>query len=198
MKRVFYLPLVEPRDEATVKTLLSRSGWHRLYLESDWEQCTAVTVLKSYMEKEFAFNGQDQPRGLYLTGSVGVGKTSALALIAQWLGTYYGAPCRFVSTALLFDMHYEKNYQAINSLMESTILFIDDLGREYPADYGMIKFENFIEHRYANLLTTFFTSNVSIQDLRSRVGFERIADRVNDPKWMNHLTMAGTSKRVRP
>jgi len=166
-----------------VRTKLSDYGWYKIYLTSKWEHSPVERIVPQ--------------EGMFISGGIGTGKTSLMALMAMELVYQFNCVPRFISTGFLFDMYFEKRGAEIQSLMESSLLFLDDLGREYPADFPLMKFENFIEYRYGNLLPTFITSNMSIDDLRTRTGFERIADRVNDPKWMKHLTISGGSKRLR-
>ena len=173
----------EPLPLAAAVAKLALSGWPRLYLTSDWSQA----VVKPFVPL----------KGLYVAGGVGVGKTSLMALLALDMVQKYNCVPRFISTGGLFDLFFDRKSTETQQLTEAHLLFLDDLGREYSADYPLAKFENFIERRYADLLPTFITSNLKIDDLRVRPGFERIADRLNDPKWLAHLTLAGGSKRVR-
>lgn len=153
--------------------------------------------IKKFLEKEYFIQKQDYPCGIFITGSVGIGKTSLCALIGKFFIKSWRIIPRFISTGNLFDMYFERKQSEVEELMHSTILFLDDLGREYGADFPVAKFENFIEYRYGNLLPTFITSNLTLEDLRARPMFERIADRINDPRWMKHLILVGASKRNR-
>jgi DNA replication protein DnaC len=195
-KRLIKILSVPQTDENTYYDLLN-CGWYKLYLESDWSKVEDEKNIKDILTKEFWYCNTNYSKGLYLTGSVGVGKTSLMALIARWFAKYFIVKPYFVTTGVLFDMYFEKKYTEVNKLMESTVLFLDDLGREYGSDYPLSKFENFMEYRYGNMLPTFITSNLKIEDLKKREGFERIADRINDPKWMIHLLYAGETKRKR-
>lgn len=170
-----------PLDQTQVK--LAEFGWYKIYLGSTWDQSPVQKMVPD--------------SGMFISGGIGTGKTSLMALMAMDMVSRFNCVPKFISTGFLFDMYFEKKTTEINTLMESTLLFLDDLGREYPADFPLMKFENFVEYRYGNLLPTFITSNMSIDDLRARTGFERIADRINDPKWMKHLTIPGGSKRTR-
>ena len=173
----------EPLPLAAVIAKLALLGWPALYLRSEWEKAVVPRF--------------EPQMGMFVSGGIGTGKTSLMALIARDMMQKYNCIPRFISTGFLFDLFFDRKSTEIQTLMESTLLFLDDLGREYPADFPLMKFENFVEYRYSNLLPTFITSNLKIDDLRARPGFERIADRLNDPQFLTHLTIPGCSKRVR-
>lgn len=174
----------------SVEEKLSSEGWYKLYLSASWDKVDCREQVEGFLSTGLN-------RGLFLVGSVGVGKTSVMTLIAKEIVERTDIIPRFVALGMLFDLYFERDFKAVERFMKSAYLLIDDIGREYAADFPVAKFENFIEYRYGNLLPTFITSNLTIDDLRKRIGFERIADRINDPKWMAHLIYAGQSKRIR-
>jgi DNA replication protein DnaC len=197
VKRRFVFPSSMALEDDETRKKLIACGWYKLYLDAEWTQTENSDYIKEMLKKEFWFNNAEYSKGMFITGSVGVGKTSLIALIGKYFAKYFPIMPYFVPTGVLFDMYFEKKYTEVNKLMESTVLFLDDLGREYGSDYPLSKFENFMEYRYGNMLPTFITSNLKIEDLKKREGFERIADRINDPKWMIHLLYAGETKRKR-
>lgn len=197
VKRRFTPPHIDVIDDNEVDIKLKACGWYSLYLDSKWEMVIDEKIIKDMLKREYWDNNTNYPRGLFITGDIGVGKTSLLCLIARWFKKYFPITPHFVSTGMLFEKFFEKEHNEISMLMKASVLFIDDLGREYRADYPLSKFENFIEYRYGNLLPTFISSNIKIEDINKRDGFERISSRINDPKWMIHLTYAGKDKRVR-
>ncbi len=157
-------------------------------------------------------------RGLFLVGSVGTGKTSILAYIAYRLARYADytsvanyddqgreytssihGKLKFITATGLFNMFFGWRDIDIANRLEKMVnfpvLMIDDLGREYRSDFPTSRFEEFIEHRYANELTTIVTSNISPVALVEMKEFERIVDRFKDSKWMRLLTVTGKSQR---
>ncbi len=130
-----------------------------------------------------------------MMGSVGVGKTSNLALLAWGIAKFLCTLSRFISVGDLFDLFFRNDVEKIEELRKCPILFLDDLGREYTTDFPLSRFENFVEYRYSNLLPSFVTTNLSFGDLQKKEGWERIVDRMKDTKWMRKLTIAGSSLR---
>jgi DNA replication protein DnaC len=196
VKRFFFAP-TESNTEEECQRLLLRSGFYRIYATASWEKFSLTEEVKEFLRHDYFEAQEHLPRGMFITGSIGIGKTSLCALIGKSLVNHWRLIPRFVSTGTLFDMYFERKHTEIEDLMRSNVLFLDDLGREYSADFPTAKFENFIEFRYGNLLPTFITSNLLMEDLRKRPAFERIADRINDPRWMKHLTLVGESLRRR-
>lgn len=152
--------------------------------------------------------------GALICGSLGTGKTSILSYVAFRIieelatpGEHFGCggyplsaqwktpSICFIPTGELFDLFFEKEKELVLELRSSEILFLDDFGREYQTDFPLSKFENFIEHRYANLLTTFITTNIAPTDLAGNPKWSRIVDRFRDKKWMDIIEIKGKSMR---
>jgi hypothetical protein len=184
-------------DDATITNRLLTYGFGRLYADALWESCPSASTVLPILKQEFFTAVDHVPRGLLIMGNIGVGKTSLLALIARYLVKQWNCCPRYISTSELFNLYFEREYELVNSLMKAQILFLDDIGRSYTADFPVSKFETFIEYRYAHLLPTFISSDMKLEDLRAKQGYERIADRLNDKKWLIHLELAGRSRRVR-
>lgn len=193
---------------------LKRLGIGTRYHHADPEKIRIVKEIETYLVSSEWRDG----RGLFLVGSVGTGKTSILAYIAYRLARYAGynrSPSepenseywqsavfdklKFITATGLFNMFFgwrdNDIADMIKKLVESPILMIDDLGREYRSDFPTSRFEEFIEHRYANELTTIVTSNIAPGALMEMKEFERIVDRFKDSKWMRLLTVTGKSQR---
>lgn len=156
------------------------------------------------------------PRGCLIAGTLGTGKTTILAYICFRLVKHYARVKRywvragtedivrydwdildfpFVPVGELFDLFFDRRRDEIQRYRDAPCLFLDDLGREYQTDFPLSRFENFIEHRYANLLTTFITTNIAPEDLANNPKWARIVDRMRDKKWMDVITIKGESMR---
>jgi DNA replication protein DnaC len=192
----FFRPPSWNHDWNTCTERLALNGFGELYRNATWDKVEGGEKIYHALRKEFLAD-EHKPRGLFVSGNIGVGKTCLLALCARFLIQNWNAVTHYIPAGALFDLYFEKNTGVVNALMQSEFLFIDDIGRAYSADFPVSKFETFIEHRYANLLPTFISSDMSLDDLRKKNGFERIGDRINDSKWMMHVTLSGKSKRKR-
>lgn len=136
--------------------------------------------------------------GVMLCGNCGNGKTTlmnAFRRAVNWLDAQhhfkflddreYGY--RFKPGMKIVDvrdiLRAARDFEEFKSLRSVQMLGIDDLGKE-PAeimDYGnvMSPVIELIEHRYANQLFTFITSNLTGKEIRAKYG-DRIADRFNE------------------
>lgn len=136
--------------------------------------------------------------GLMLCGNCGNGKTTlmmAFRRAVNWLDAQhhfeflddrdYGY--RFKPEMKIVDvrdiLRTARDFDEFKTLRSARMLGIDDLGKE-PAeimDYGNIMSPviELIEHRYANQLFTFITTNLTGKEIRAKYG-DRIADRFNE------------------
>ena len=151
-------------------------------------------------------------RGLVLSGTVGVGKTTALCYIAKkvfglgdivkseyndgWHPVKYRPFCsvKFTSINHLFSLFFQKN-RAADEFKNCKLLLLDDFGREYQHDFPVSAFEDFVEHRYANLLSTVITTNLAAKQLRDLDIYTRVVDRWSDKKLFKYVEIQGKSQR---
>lgn len=177
-----------------VDAVLRKSGWYDIYVRGDWDRVDERDDLQAWLVNAY-LERKEPPRGLFVAGSLGVGKSTLLGLFARFFAKNFSLFPRFIPVGVLFDMYFDRQSEKISEFMRSTVLFLDDIARAYAADFPAAKFENFMEFRYANLLPTFISSDVDLESLGKKAGYERIADRIADPKWMRHMTYVGESKR---
>lgn len=64
-----------------------------------------------------------------------------------------------------------------DKLQYSKMLLLDDFGVEYASDWVMSRFQAFVEYRHANMLSTCITTNLSVADLSTLPGYERVISR---------------------
>lgn len=127
---------------------------------------------------------QSNKSGLILYGPMGTGKSTALK--AMWrLFRRYADSCaiEYISAT---DIHCAAQCGDITKLSHFTkvgYLFIDDIGHEpvrcmnYGVDLAPI--EDIICHRYENMRTTLFTTNLGDLELANRYG-DRMAERIKE------------------
>lgn len=171
-----------------------KSGWYKKYLKAEWSKVKNEKIIKKYLKEHFSNNNISQ--GLFITGAIGTGKTSLLALISMQLFKKYRMTQNYIHSPLMFQKYYDKeNNIEIENITRCGFLFIDDFGKEYSNPYTLSQFYSLIEYRYANNKPIFFSSNLSIDDLEAKAGYEQIADRIRDTSWMSEIVMFGKSKR---
>lgn len=130
-------------------------------------------------------------RGLYLFGKAGSGKTHLAAAIGNHLMLNHGV--RFITAPELL-LNIRKAYAAgsradeglLDSLSQTKLLIIDDLGSEKPTEWVQETMFVLIDRRYTHYLPTVITSNFSLDQLKERLGY-RIASRIAEVSEMVEL-----------
>ncbi|NMA51219.1 MAG: primosomal protein DnaI [Mollicutes bacterium] len=125
--------------------------------------------------KDF-YDNYDQSKinkGLYLHGSFGSGKTFLLAALLNELKEQKG-----VRYELIYYPELLRNLKNDFSLVDNKvsylcnveILVLDDIGAEKVTEWGRDEIlGTILQHRMNNNLTTFFTSNLNINELETRL-----------------------------
>ena len=126
-------------------------------------------------------------KGLYLSGSFGSGKSYILSALLNEL-SLKGYECTNVFYPLLLktlkSSFSDNTYNdVIEEIMTSEILLIDDIGAENNTTWARDEIlSTILQYRMDNNLTTFFTSNLKIEELETHLsetkdGIEQIKAR---------------------
>lgn len=144
------------------------------------KQKEALSVLFEYVS---SFNEvrEKELNSFYLYGSPGRGKTHLAAGVANEL-IKQSIPCVYVKTAELLSAIREnfKNGDketVITPLKVVDLLILDDLGAEEKQEWFIADVFRILDWRLEWLLPTVITSNLTIDEIKSRYG-ERIASRI--------------------
>lgn len=139
----------------------------------------------------------EEAGGLYLTGTVGAGKTHlAFAALAEWCVVTDTTPRRAYSsqweqvrypptvhmvrmTTLLDQLRpgADDAREVITDCQRTRLLFIDDVGAEKPSEWTQEKIYEVVDERYAQCKPLIVTSNLPPKALAEHVG-ERTASRL--------------------
>src|ERR671916_3362999 len=127
---------------------------------------------------------QEDGRGLYFCGPVGVGKTHLAVAVMNEIITKKRVPSLFVTVPELLDNlrgAYNDPGRDIDEWMDSVknadLLLLDDLGAERANEWVRERIFVIVNHRYREELPTTFTSNTGPKDLAAQLG-ERTASRI--------------------
>ncbi|WPC17476.1 primosomal protein DnaI [Pediococcus inopinatus] len=137
----------------------------------DQDRQTALTAALNFIQA-YEKDPHQFHKGLYLTGSFGVGKTYLLGAIANELATqgYESTLVHFPSFAVEMKNAIGENNLAekLNLVKKAPILMLDDVGADAMSSWvrdevlGVI-----LEYRMQNELPTFFSSNFSMTQLET-------------------------------
>ena len=131
-----------------------------------------VPIIKYFKEFISHYNDEKKPKGLYLNGSFGSGKTYLIASLLNEMAkkgvksilVYF--PEYLASLQSSFNSgSYEEKLEAVKNV---PLLLLDDIGAENITDWSRdTVLGPLLQHRMDNRLPTFFTSNLSLEELES-------------------------------
>ncbi len=145
-----------------------------------------------------AMTGLEDGQGLYLWGPVGAGKTWAMAaLIRQFVNAKIWTK-RVVWSGLLYEIKrtYGKGDSQESDVLQGVLdvekLFIEDIGSTasingQDSEFAKRTLDFIIDKRYEACLSTYITSNASIESL-AKMYTERATSRIEDNCTVIHLT----------
>ena len=138
-------------------------------LITEKERTSILKYIKDFLKKKI---NNEPVKGMYLSGSFGSGKSYILSALLNELSNkgfncinvYY--PSLLVKLKSSFN---EYNYdEVLSEIMNADILLLDDIGAENNSLWSRDEvLGTILQYRMDNDLTTFFTSNLTIEELES-------------------------------
>ncbi len=143
--------------------------------------------------QKFLKNYNDKSRGLYLHGNFGCGKTYLIAAAINELhkknikGVILYWPEFLRDLKASFNDYFDEKFELAK---RAKVLLIDDIGAENITSWARDEIlASILQYRMDSNLTTFFTSNLSIEDLETHLSIskgkvdllkaKRIIERIN-------------------
>ncbi len=130
-----------------------------------------VPIIRYFKEFMDQYNKKESPKGLYLTGSFGSGKTYLIASLLNEMAkkkvccalVYYPEFLRSLKSS--FQTDYNERF---NFIKTSPILLLDDIGAENESNWSRDEVLGpILQYRMQNHLPTFFTSNLTLEELEN-------------------------------
>ncbi len=141
---------------------------------TDKKRLKVIKWLKDYYDK---YEKVNTLKGLYLHGSFGSGKTYLIAALLNELKVKKNAQIEIVYfPELLRNMKEDFSLIAdkINYLQNVDLLLLDDIGAESVTIWGRDEIlGTILQYRMNNKLTTFFTSNLNIDELETHLSLTK-------------------------
>ena len=134
-----------------------------------------VPIIKYFKEFMDHYNDEEKPKGVYLNGSFGSGKTYLVACLFNEMArrgirsimVYY--PEFLVSLKSSFNnknSEYNEFEERLSSVKNVPLLLLDDIGAENVSNWSRDEILGpILQYRMNNNLPTFFTSNLTIEEL---------------------------------
>ena len=130
-----------------------------------------LPIIKYFKDFIDEYRNNEKPKGLYLTGSFGSGKTYLIAALFNEMAK------KDVRSALIYfpeflrslKSSFQTNYdEKFNYIKKVPLLLLDDIGAENCSNWSRDEVLGpILQYRMENHLPTFFTSNLSIEELEN-------------------------------
>ena len=128
-----------------------------------------LPIIKYFKEFIDNYDKEEKPKGIYLTGSFGSGKTYLTAALFNEMAKkgvkgiliYY--PDFLVNLKSSFQSNYQEKF---NQIKKIPLLLLDDIGAENCSNWSRDEVLGpILQYRMENHLPTFFTSNLTVEEL---------------------------------
>lgn len=146
---------------------IKNASMRNIYTD-DKNRFKVIKWLKEYIDK---YSKGDRPKGLYLHGNFGCGKTYLIAALFNELAKkdvnsaiiYWPEFLRSLKSS--FNEDFGERFDYIKTV---PLLLIDDIGAENTTSWGRDEILGpILQYRMQEQLPTFFTSNLNLKDLES-------------------------------
>ena len=185
-------PAVASQEAVRYAGHMAHCGFPTKYQHPEQDRIRRMDLIGPYCEdlEENVRAG----RGLIIAGPPGVGKTMCLAWIAaEAFRRECSFSARYVFSPTLFDALHG-SADAVGQYSRYGLLMLDDLGREYKAEWTLARFEALIEALYGNERAVCVTTNCSLTELHEDASLRRITDRL----WEMCAKVVVSGKTQRP
>lgn len=136
----------------------------------DKERLKILRYFKDFLDH---YDDTNKPKGLYLNGSFGTGKTYLISSLLNELAK------RGVSSAIVYYPEFLRNLkesfdtdykEKFNYIRKVPVLLIDDIGAESLSSWNRDEIlGSILQFRMEENLPTFFTSNLSLEELEEHL-----------------------------
>lgn len=152
------------------------------------------------------YSYKSESKGVWLSGTFGIGKTYVMGALANELNKKGAGVVLTSTTSLLNEIKesydFSASYNPLESAKRAEVLIIDDIGAERLNEWSFTQLYDLIEYRMQQKKPTFFTSNYSIDDymeiVKGVVSLEdagRYENRIRTLTIDRDLRMKGENKR---
>lgn len=146
---------------------LAEASFLNMY-KDDKARIPIIRYFKDFIE---TYDQEEKPKGLYLTGSFGSGKTYLIAALFNEMAKkgirsiliYYPEFLRSLKAS--FQTDYSEKFTSIKKI---PLLLLDDIGAENCSNWSRDEVLGpILQYRMENHLPTFFTSNLTLEELEN-------------------------------
>lgn len=165
--------------KTNVHKYMAMSGIRKRYLVSDLNK---VKLPEKIIKTAIEFI-EEKHQGLFLTGTVGSGKTYLACAIAKEvilkgdMVRFMSAPEIFQRIRATFNGQKDTEKEIIDTMCKIDCLILDDLGAEKVSDFTVDRLYLIIDYRYGEMKKTIITSNLDLTEIKNKI-HDRLASRI--------------------
>ncbi len=168
-KCVDYVESLENITYYEVPQKIRNASFKELY-KDDKKREPVIKYFKKFVDE---YKKGEKPKGIFLTGSFGSGKTYMIAALFNELAKINIKSCIVYYPEFLRNLKasFKDNYdEKIEYVKRSPILLIDDIGAENCSGWNRDEILSpILQYRMDELLPTFFTSNFDLKELEEHL-----------------------------
>lgn len=181
-------------EASHVKEFLEQNNFSKLTMEYFTDEATEEAFRKAvHIAKDFIKNFHNGCQNLFLYGTVGTGKSFLSGCIAKELMDLE-VPVVYLSSVKLFQMLNAYSYDVdktnlylfTDTLYDSKLLIIDDLGTEFLNDFVRSNLFEIINERQIRGNSTIISTNLQLEGFRTNYG-DRCLSRITGNYTLCHL-----------
>ena len=157
-----------------------------------------VPIIKYFKEFFDNYDNEEKPKGIYLTGSFGCGKTYIIAAMFNEMAkknktcamVYYPEFLRSLKSS--FQTNYNEKFDYIK---KADLLLLDDIGAENCSAWSRDEVLGpILQYRMEAHLPTFFTSNLTLEELETSLAITKNpADKVKARRIIERIKQLTTT-----
>lgn len=154
---------------------LKKASFKKIY-KDDANRLETVKALKEFYDN---YLKNQKVKGIYLHGNFGCGKSYLIAALFNELAkkdikstiVYFPELLRSLKSGFGNDNEFDRRFEEIK---ETQILLIDDIGAEKVTEWSRDEIlGNILQYRMDSNLPTFFTSNLSMEELEANLAITK-------------------------
>ena len=156
-------------DIYDMPTMIKEASLKNIY-KDDKARVPIIKYFKEFMDN---YNNEKKPKGIYLTGSFGSGKTYLIASLFNEMAKkdIKSIMIYFPDFLVSLKSSFKTNYgELFNEIKKVPLLLLDDIGSENVSNWSRDEVLGpILQYRMDNCLPTFFTSNLTLEELENNL-----------------------------
>ena len=164
--------LIQKQEESKKQKRIQLYGMPKGLREIRWTDISLDDPRRQelYIELGSYISNPQSIKGLYIFGDFGVGKTYMLAAMTNELAAQGKTVALIHYPTFCLDLNFQNVKEKVNEVKKADVLVLDDIGGELNNTWLRDSvLQVILQYRMQENLATFFTSNLSMNDLENHL-----------------------------